>query len=449
METRDSLATMETTEAMLARLQARHRKRVQDAAAEEQRPAAKPKAAKRRSKASAETSAAPPTPKENETVLISQFLALGANTAPEPSSARFDSAVQPAPLRQQRQLMYRLVEELCKLSTHAWVVGDDDVRRKALIADALLLQNIPSPQRILSKRSISGLYSRICGALRLGHQHQRTHQDYTHASLTACYSWERKVMQFAETLNEMQQTCIDDYPCLWELRNRKRDAMLRHALFDMPRSSHELFQLLNNREAAASTPFGRLPAGVHIEQQYFKMPEYFVRMLACLELPDAQFWELPIPVHHTELIDKVVQHRTCAAEDSAAQPALIRASEITEILMAFSSDPYSDYAKKRWLWDVLKVPRKKREDPKYLPQIFESAVGDFLKELHINMHTGYPRSKNTLAVLALYHRILITWKKKNNGSMFCGPMCRPLANAEVPAETNIFLRSSVVKMPSW
>ena len=153
-------------------------------------------------------------------------------------------------------------------------------------------------------------------------------------------------------------------------------------------------------------------------------------MLACLELPNLQLKDLPIPKHHTELIDKVVQHRANAADGDAGQPAYTTARDIKETLQAFSDDPYSEYAKKRWLCNVLKVPKEKREDPDYLPQLLETAVDDFLQELHANVRIGSPRSKHTLAVLALYHGILITWKKKNTGPMSLSPVFRMLANAE-------------------
>ena len=51
---------------------------------------------------------------------------------------------------------------------------------------------------------------------------------------------------------------MDDYPCLWELKNREHDPLL-NGLPEMPRSPHELFEILNDVEASASTPFGRLP----------------------------------------------------------------------------------------------------------------------------------------------------------------------------------------------
>ena len=153
-------------------------------------------------------------------------------------------------------------------------------------------------------------------------------------------------------------------------------------------------------------------------------------MLACLELPNLALKDLPIPEHHTELIEKVVQHRSNAADASAGQPADIRASDIKDTLQAFADDPYSAYAKKRWLWNVLKVPKEKRQDPDYLPQLFETAVNEFLEELHANVRIDPPRSKHTLAVLALYYGILIAWKKKNTDPMRLGPVFRMLANAE-------------------
>ena len=145
-------------------------------------------------------------------------------------------------------------------------------------------------------------------------------------------------------------------------------------------------------------------------------------MLACLELPNLALKDLPIPGHHTELIEKVVQHRSNAADASAGQPADIRASDIKDTLQAFADDPYSTYAKKRWLWHVLKVPKEKQHDPDYLPQLFETAVNEFLEELHAHVRIDLPRSKHTLAVLALYYGILIAWKKKNTDPMRLSPV---------------------------
>ena len=431
----DSAEPPASHDPMLTRLKDRQSKRAQDSAAEQQRPLAKPKATKGRNKRAAATtcdSVEQPVSKRKDRLLTQDLFALGACDPSDPGAPSFDSAVQPAPVRQQREIMSRLVQELRKLSTNAWVVGDADVRRKDMISIAWDLQNMPTTARTLTKRSMSVLYTGICGAIKImaGERTKSDWQDYTHVSMTTSFALERQALQFVQAIDEIEEGSMDDYPCLWELKNREHDALL-NGLPDMPKSPQELFEMLKDTEASASTPFGRLPAGAQAEPPFRKCPEYFVRMLACVELPNLRPLEdLPIPKHHAELIDKVVQHRSNAADASAGQPAHITASDIKDTLQAFSNDSYSCYAKKRWLWDVLKVPKEQRQDPEYLPQLFETAVDEFLQELHANQITGSSRSKHTLAVLALYHRILITWKKKNTAPMVMGPMFRMLANAE-------------------
>ena len=78
-----------------------------------------------------------------------------------------------------------------------------------------------------------------------------------------------------------------------------------------------------------------------------------------------------------------------------------------DALQGFASDPSSAYANKKWLLDFLNVPKESRQDPEYLPQIFETAVDEFLQDVSGNTLTRLALSKHTLAVLALYHRILI------------------------------------------
>ena len=427
----DSAEPPASHDPMLTRLKDRQSKRAQDSAAEQQRPLAKPKATKGRNKRAAATtcdSVEQPVSKRKDRLLTQDLFALGACDPSDPGAPSFDSAVRPAPVRHQREIMSRLVQELRKLSTNAWVVGDADVRRKDMISIAWDLQNMPTTARTLTKRSMSVLYTGICGAIKW--PGGGGWQDYTHVSMTTSFALERQALQFVQSIDEIEEGSMDDYPCLWELKNREHDALL-NGLPDMPRSPQQLFEMLKDTEASASTPFGRLPAGAQAEPPFRKCPEYFVRMLACVELPNLRPLEdLPIPKHHAELIDKVVQHRSNAADASAGQPAHITASDIKDTLQDFSNDSYSCYAKKRWLWDVLKVPKEQRQDREYLPQLFETAVDEFLQELHANQITGSSRSKHTLAVLALYHRILITWKKKNTAPMVMGPMFRMLANAE-------------------
>ena len=170
----------------------------------------------------------------------------------------------------------------------------------------------------------------------------------------------------------------------------------------MPRSPHELIQALKDTGASASAPFGRLPIGAQVQPVFLRHSFYFVRMLVCLELPNVRFTDLPNTSQHADLIDKVVQHRRKVAESRAAQPALITASDVKDVLRKFSSDLFSSHANKRWLLDVLNVPKY----PKYLLQILETAVDEFFLDLSGHMPTGLALSKHTLAMLALYHRIL-------------------------------------------
>ena len=139
---------------MVTRLQARQRKRGLDSAAENQRPLAKPKATRGRNKRTAATSSdsvEQPASKRKERLLTSGSVALGACDPSDSSAAQFDSAVFPAAVRQQGQIMCRLLEELRKLSSCAWIVGDADVRCKAIIRDAFDLQNIPATKRNTDK----------------------------------------------------------------------------------------------------------------------------------------------------------------------------------------------------------------------------------------------------------------------------------------------------------
>ena len=79
-----------------------------------------------------------------------------------------------------------------------------------------------------------------------------------HVSLTASMVVERQARHFLQARDEIEESNMDQYPCLWELKNREHDALL-NGLTEMPRSPHELFEILNDAEASASAPFGRLP----------------------------------------------------------------------------------------------------------------------------------------------------------------------------------------------
>ena len=85
---------------------------------------------------------------------------------------------------------------------------------------------------------------------------------------------------------------------------------------------------------------------------------------------------------------------------------MVTACDITTVLCDFAADPWSNATKKRWLFDVLKVPAQRRHDDEYLPQLLETMVDDFMLALQDNSITGLALSPPALATLALYHHIL-------------------------------------------
>ena len=237
------------------------------------------------------------------------------------------------------------------------------------------------------------------------------------------------VLQFVQANEEFEDANKEVYASLWKLRNRPHDVVL-NALPDMPRSPHELIQALRDTGVSPAAPFGRLPTGAQDKPLFLRHAFCFVRMLLRLEFPKLLYADFPHPEQHAELIDKVVQHRRSVAEARAGQPALITVGDIKDVLQEFFSDPYSAYLNKRWLEDVLNVPKQSRQDPEYLPKIFETTVDEFVQDVSGNTLTRLALSKHTVAVLALYHRILITWQTKRRGPMFLGPVFRMLANSE-------------------
>ena len=210
MDTSDGVDSDDNT--MVTRLEARHRKRVLDSAAEEQRPLAKPKATRGRNKRTAATTfdgVEQPASNRKERLLTSELFAWGARDPSDLSAANVDNDVFPAAVRQQGQIMYRLLDELRKLSSCAWVVGDADVRCKAIMRNAFDLQKILATRRILRKRTISVLYSGICGTLE---PMRGVHQDHTHVSLTASMVVERQARQLLQTIDEIEESNMDQYP---------------------------------------------------------------------------------------------------------------------------------------------------------------------------------------------------------------------------------------------
>ena len=190
----------------------------------------------------------------------------------------------------------------------------------------------------------------------------------------------------------------------------------------MAESPEKLMQMLKETRGEKGAPFGRWPSSTLAPS-----PNVFVRRLACLELSGTSYADLPDRL--VDLIDKVVQHRRSRARDAAEHPAMITASDITKILRDFAEDPWRNATKKRWLFEVLKVPAKSRGDKEYLPKLFKTMVDDFMLALQDNSITGLALSPPALATLALYHHILVVSTKKRNKPLLLGDMFRLQANA--------------------
>ena len=145
---------------MLTRLKARQRKRLQASADEEQRAATKCKASKAPNKRSVATTSGCPeqsSAKRKQKQLTPELFASSACTSAASSDPFCDSAVQPTSVRKQEQMMHRLAQETSKLSSHAWIVGDADARRKVISLNAYKLQRIPATAKILKLRSLSSV----------------------------------------------------------------------------------------------------------------------------------------------------------------------------------------------------------------------------------------------------------------------------------------------------
>ena len=156
---------------VLAELRERQRKRAIESEVEEQRPLAKPKAAKRQNKRTAGTASGsveqPASKRKEQRLTAESFAACAAPPTElehcEPASS--SSGAQPAQQRSRR--MYGRRKELKKLSTTAWIVEDAAKELKWLIDAAYLLRQIPAKKEVLIDPLIAKLYKPRCGALQM------------------------------------------------------------------------------------------------------------------------------------------------------------------------------------------------------------------------------------------------------------------------------------------
>ena len=162
MDTADAVDSND--EPWLAELKARHKKRAQDSAAEEQmelqqkRPHAKPKVASKQKKRFAGEQSEQSDSKKQARCLTSELFAANAKNPSEFGAANTSNAVKLAPVQQQNKDMNRLLYELNKLLKDGWAVGDEKDALKEITSQATDLQHIPATRQILRKPAIKKLY---------------------------------------------------------------------------------------------------------------------------------------------------------------------------------------------------------------------------------------------------------------------------------------------------
>ena len=258
--------------------------------------------------------------------------------------------------------MTRVVNDLQKLIESAWKTEDYILATEKhvkvdlpglleLKKQAYRLRGGPRYESLMDKL-IRPLYTTRCGALQAwGGAYRGLRQNMNEVWVIACQALEEKIVAFLSRRTDIDE---ETYPQLWMLVSAAHDAAL-NSLPEMAVSPEKLMQTLKDTKGENGAPFGRWPPS-----SLAPYPNVFVRRLVCLELPGVFYADLPDRLE--DLIDKVVQHRRSRGRDGAEQPAMITASDITKTLRDFADDPWSNATKKRWLFDVLKVPAKSRRD---------------------------------------------------------------------------------------
>ena len=121
-----------------------------------------------------------------------------------------------------------------------------------------------------------------------------------------------RIHDFVMPRDEINENTQGQYPCLWEIKNRRHDPVL-NSLPEMPMSPSQLMKTLKDTRGETGVPFGRLPTQEQFERVSAMASDLFVRRLVCLELPHVRFADLPAESRHADLIGKVVEHRRIVA----------------------------------------------------------------------------------------------------------------------------------------
>ena len=233
-------------------------------------------------------------------------------------------------------------------------------------------------------------------------------QNCTTVFYVACCSLIHQVRAF---LADRDDVPAETYPCFSKLTRR----MEPHPV--MPMSTQQMFP------TKCLSPFGCMPEANVL---FGAVSWYSIRMLACIELPEACFHELP-PIHeHDELLEMVFRSREDYAERLADSYQAIAESEIRAVLHRFYDDTYSQHLKRRWLQQALEIPAE-RTSPENIAEVFEVLVQEFLGAWGENSSANDRLSAHSLATCALYSK-LVSLPKRQVQISSLGPMIRLLAN---------------------
>ena len=185
------------------------------------------------------------------------------------------------------------------------------------------------------------------------------YMDFEEVRTHACAGLDANIQLFVQRREEITENSQDHYPCLWQIKNRPCDPVL-NALAEMPLSPQQLMQILKDTGGQEGVPLGRLPSSEQLNLSTVKHPDILVRRLACLELPHTRFADLPDRWQHAELVEKVIQHRRNAVNNSAERPASVTEGDVKKVLQDFAIDAFSARINKQWLWQVLNISPKKK-----------------------------------------------------------------------------------------
>ena len=152
-------------------------------------------------------------------------------------------------------------------------------------------------------------------------------------------------------------------------------------------------------------------------------------MFASLELEAFSFFPFThtMSTSHRSWIDDIVHSRREHAESAPADSAVATSDDIKAVLLEFCNDNFSRCAKRRWVAQVLKIPKKHQHDMDYVAFILGSVAANFRADMAEKTSTFPLLSIRSTAVCALYHGALLARKRSNQrrGPIRPGALLRP------------------------